>query len=249
MTTEDTLANMPTDQLVLKLLQELAARVEKLEKKNETVEDQKSSAKNSQTDDSPDNPIVTTEERSTAASSSKEEDENEDARCATCGGLLGSQCHCIEIPYGYLLDEEELFEGEALISIEDRAHALQCNDPDHFVRLEKSGIAGVPGDGRFSFPNFWSLHVSHYLDPIIRNLNTINKIGIFCVADFDSHGASIMYGPGEPDFQVWRTGSVPWRGAKGTWASSRTLRTPLRRFFPHSRPSELSRSAPWKRLM
>jgi hypothetical protein len=39
MTTEDTLANMPTDQLVLKLLQELAARVEKLEKKNETVED------------------------------------------------------------------------------------------------------------------------------------------------------------------------------------------------------------------
>lgn len=45
MTTEDALADIPADQLVLKLLQELAARVEKLEEKNEAVEEQKSSSK------------------------------------------------------------------------------------------------------------------------------------------------------------------------------------------------------------
>jgi hypothetical protein len=89
MSTEDTLAAIPTDQLVLKLLQELAIRVEKLEKTNEAVEEQKYSfSKDVQKGSSPNNHIITTEERSATTSSSKG-DEDEDARCPTCRELLG----------------------------------------------------------------------------------------------------------------------------------------------------------------
>lgn len=140
-------------------------------------------------------------------------------------------------------------EGEALVSIEDRAHALQRSDPDLFVRLEKLGIAGVPADGRFSFHNFWPPNTSHELDATIATLDKINKIGISNVVDFDSHGASIMYGPGKPDFQDWAAEDTPWRGERANWASSRILRTPLLKFKPDSRPLGLPWLAPWKRLM
>jgi hypothetical protein len=57
MTTENILADIPTDQLVLKLLQELAARVEKLEKKDEARKELKSSVDDRKMQDFPDKPV------------------------------------------------------------------------------------------------------------------------------------------------------------------------------------------------
>jgi hypothetical protein len=125
MSTDNILADIPTDQLVLKRLQELAARVEKLEKRGETVEQQNSSLKKYQAISSPENPVAnTTQPSATSSASEGSEAEDEGSYCRVCGGLLGSSCDCIEIPCGYLLDGEAPSKDARLMSIKDKANAL-----------------------------------------------------------------------------------------------------------------------------
>ena len=81
MSTENILADIPTDQLVPKLLQELAACVEKLEKRGETVEQQNFSLNECQAISSPENHVANTTQPS-ATSSASEGSEAED------GGFL-----------------------------------------------------------------------------------------------------------------------------------------------------------------
>jgi hypothetical protein len=119
------LADVPTDQLVLKLLQELAARVEKLERRGETMEQKNPSLKEYQAISSPESPIAnTTQPSATSSASEGSEAENEDSYCSVCGGLLGSSCDYIEIPYGYLLGGEAPSKDARLVSIKAKANAL-----------------------------------------------------------------------------------------------------------------------------
>jgi hypothetical protein len=122
MSTENVLADIPTDQLVPKLLQELAACVEKLEKRGETVEQQNFSLNECQAISSPENHVAnTTQPSATSSASEGSEAEDEGFYCRVCGGLLGSSCDYIEIPFGYLLGWSK---DARLVSIKGKANAL-----------------------------------------------------------------------------------------------------------------------------
>jgi hypothetical protein len=160
---------------------------------NEVVEERNSSAKDHRTQDPLSNTVGTAYQPRIITLSPQE---NEDSRCKTCEALIGSSCHSIEIPYGYLLDGEEPCEGQPLVSIKDRATALQESDPVLFSRLNQLGTAGVPSDGRLPLINFWSPIRS---DDLKVALGTMRKIihDKYVIFDFNSHEVYVKYGLGE----------------------------------------------------
>jgi len=200
MSANNPLAAIPTDQLVLRLLQELAARVEKLGQHNEVLVEQNPAVDQSQIASSPDTPTITTRQSNTTRSAFGEGvEEKGDSRCLVCREVFGVSCHCVDVPYGYLLNEETPPEGLRLMSMNDRATLLHLSDPDAFSQLERLGIAGVPPDGRYPFQDFWSSIHSQRLKAAVEVVDQIKSIGaMISISDFDSHGAIVTYGPGLP---------------------------------------------------
>ncbi|PMD50854.1 uncharacterized protein K444DRAFT_576582 [Hyaloscypha bicolor E] len=203
MSIENPLAAIPTDQLVHQLVQELARRVEKLEKKNEAKKEQNPAERESQAGCSTDNGIkITSDQPNTvrySSQGSRAEDEDDRSCCPTCTRVLGSSCRCVEVPYGYLLDDEAPSEG--MESIERRANALNLTDERLFRLLKKSGTAGVPADGRLNFKNFWSSGGSYNLEVAIEAVRELDRHqGYLSVRDFDPDGHFITYRIGNPIF-------------------------------------------------
>ncbi|KAE9370907.1 hypothetical protein N431DRAFT_468918 [Stipitochalara longipes BDJ] len=237
MSTEDTLANIPTDQLILKLLQELAVRVEKLEKKDEAGGEQDPYARKFQVGNSRDNPAIAINEPNTTESASvASEAEDGSSLCQTCGGLQGDSCHCVEVPYGYLLEGET--PSENMKTVKERVDELKLSDQGkrHLLKLERLGVAAVPADGRLDFTNFWSPTTSSDLQEATEWAGAILvNGGVFSVTDFDCDGNYTIYGPGEDI-----TGMARNLGD----ASTRKFRVPPIRFNP-----KIQYSAPWNRLI
>jgi hypothetical protein len=238
MSTENPLAAIPTDQLVLKLVQELATRVEKLEKKNEAVKEQNPSEKESQAGCSTDNSIKVTSDQPNAARysshGSRAEEQDDRSYCLTCRRALGRLCHCVEVPYGYLLDDEAPSEG--MENIECRANALKLSDERLFGLLGNLGTAGVPADGRLNFKNFWRLNGSYNLELAIEAVRKLDRHGGYLIVrESDPDGAFITYRPGYSIF-----GEVGTRVEE----TSQKFCAPLIRFNP-----QIGFLAPWNRLM
>jgi hypothetical protein len=240
MSMENILSDMPTEQLVLKLLSELASRVEKLEKMNKAADKSNTSEGHSQAPVSPGNNVNTIDQQNPSSSASGiRGGEDKTDQFLTRGELPGGQYHCAHIPYGYLLDGETPLENMQLMSIDERAKALQISDPSLFVRLKDIGIAGVPADGRFAFKNFWSQSSSHDLDVAIEVTKYFEEVGgSLSVIDFVSPGTSITYGP---KIQIMgQAEPIPGYSAR-----------PISRAPQIRITSDVSsaQSAPWNRLM
>jgi hypothetical protein len=238
MSIEKTLAAIPTDQLVFKFLQELAARVEKLEKKHEAEDAPNPSATASQLGDSPENPIVETDQPHEERSQ-PEQGPDEESRCLTCRKLPGDGCQCVEIPYGHLIDFDQALPElmMSITSMEDRIHAMEFRDPARLVRIKKLSIAGVPPDGRLTLKNFWDR--SSDLEEAIEALDEIHWIqGFFRITDIGADGTSFDYGFGDQSI----AGRV--RGMDGEPVGR--VQIPLFRFDPENVDCGL---AHWNRLM
>jgi len=200
MSTENKLAAIPKDQLILELLQELAARVAKLEKKDESAQVGDPTAREPQLGDSQNNGVATVDQPNTAESApGSSEVEDGDALCRTCGELPSQSCRCIEVPYGYLLEGET--PSENMKTMQERVDELETSEQGrgHLIRLKRLGIAAVPADGRLGLTNFWSLTSSSGLEQTIDFIGEIfEKGGYFTVTDFDRHGTYMAYGDAKP---------------------------------------------------
>jgi hypothetical protein len=141
---ENALGNIPTEKLILRLLQELATRVEKLETRDEsvsnlTVDNSTQSDDSQSTKDSP----------STELPSADRTDLN--SRCTRCKEY-GHKSDCKLVAYGYLFDGDKAI--NELMKISERYDAISESDPGLAGRLRALGIAGIPAGGRIPFPNF-----------------------------------------------------------------------------------------------
>jgi len=214
MTSEDPLATIPTEQLTLRLLQELAARVDKLEQVKESEKKGKSSESKAGSTDSPTEESPATDGQD-VVSRSLGMSSNTFSFCITCNKLFGARksCNCVLIPYGYMLQDEvpgAVYDYmppaskhpsiEGLTHIEDRVRALEHDDPGRAERLKKVGFAGIPDDGRLPFKNLWREGNSDGLEKALRAMNNISSVDghRFWVLDISPTGNGILYGPDHP---------------------------------------------------
>jgi hypothetical protein len=210
MANEDTLAAIPTDQLMLRLLQELVARVDRLEQANKPTNKDGSPKMTAKSTDTPKDNTTVTDVPDEALSSSKINTVSTDSRCATCDEIIGELCECVSIPYGYMLHDEIAdpnvgynlppplnYPGiKGLTHIEDRVRGLELEDPRRAERFEEIGFAGIPDDGRLPFKNFWILPADS-LDSALLAIDKIRSVDghRFWVLDIDSTGNGMIYGP------------------------------------------------------
>jgi hypothetical protein len=239
MSTEDTLANIPTDQLILKLLQELVARVDKLEGKDQAARVQGHSTRESPVNNSQNtSDVVVLHPNTTESGTGAADAEDGISVCRTCDEIPGDSCHCIEVPYGCF------FEGEIpsgnMPTVEERVSELERSEAgrNHLLALMRFGIAAVPADGRLMFRNFWSPSATTTLNLELaaKCAHEISEThGYFSVSDFDCHGNYMGNGP--EDYLV------SWHG-RIEEDSTQKFRVPPIRISPG-----MAYTAPWNRLM
>jgi hypothetical protein len=209
MANEDTLAAIPTDQLTLRLLQELAARVDRLEQANKPANQDGPQERSAKSTDTPKDNITVTDVLDEALSSSKINAVSTASRCVTCDEIEEESCECVSIPYGYMLHDEMADPNvgynlppplnhpgiEGLTHIEDRVRGLELEDPRRAERFKEVGFAGIPDDGRLPFKNFWNLPADD-LDSAILAIDKIRCVDgrRFWVLDIDSTGNRMIYG-------------------------------------------------------
>jgi hypothetical protein len=245
--TENPLATIPTDQLMLRFLQELAARVDKLEKRDEAPQP------NSKVSDiwgilsKQDSTIVTSEERSSNHAAAREEsqeiapandEEGSQSVCPKCSEIP-QHCICILVPYGYMLDGDSPTCKEDLIKISDRYDILKETNRALAKRLRRLCIAGIPSDNRIPFKNFWNscpVETQEYTMDVINDLALIWRGGLILIMDFDGHGNSTIYGN---DRDCWIMDMIRLK-----WPN-RELEVPLQRWNGLVGLN----SSPWQRLM
>ncbi|PMD46737.1 hypothetical protein L207DRAFT_220076 [Hyaloscypha variabilis F] len=240
MSTEDTLANIATDKLILKLLQELVARVDRLEGKDQATRVQGHTARESSGSNSQDSSDIAIHQPNTTESGTgAAEAEDRGSVCSTCGKIPGDSCHCIEVPYGYLLEDEK--PSGNMPTVEERVKELERSEDsrNHLNALKLLGIAAVPADGRLGFRNFWSRSatITFNLEQAAKCVHEISVTdGHFSVSDFDCHGNYVAYGPDEYD--------VTGRHERIEEDSTQKFRVPFIRVSPR-----VPYTAPWNRLM
>jgi hypothetical protein len=181
---ENPLAAIPTEQLVLTLLRELASRVERLETKAGFGEQ-----------DSRGSAVQKTENdgiKKTIESVASRDDAEE----------LPSECKLpianekLHVPYGYLLDGE----GPSMVAKlpSERLGDLTVENPIIGELLRQlGGIAQVPADFRYELTNFWTLDgivqkgllhgAIEFLDALERNG------GSYWITDYDLKSNIVHY--------------------------------------------------------
>jgi len=258
------LATIPTDQLVLKLLQELAARVEKLEKRHEADE-------------------KTQHVESTASLAEGSEFENEsiktmrigsEGRVANSPNLVDEQVSqsadmtnedvpdhqrlsgampphsTVWFDYGSFLDDD--YTSIRPIKIEERYAALLQSgcSPEAVQLLKTLAIAVVPADGRMplGLARLWDSHNLPRIKSAIECGEDLERTrGKFLVADSASNGRAVLYE------HLVDERSEPIRSLfpflLNGWHRGAILVPPIRcvKLAPYMVPSP--DSAPWNRVM
>lgn len=209
MSTEDTLAAIPSEQLTLRLLQELAARVERLEQANKHANQGGPQERNAESTDTLDKTHGAT--RVDAISSPEVHATPTASHCMTCNKIIGESCNCVSIPCGYLFHGEVPGTGydympppsnyphvEGLTHIEDKVLAIERKDPSLAEQLKYIGFAGIPDDGRLPFENFWGEGKSLQLASAFSAIKDITSVRghRFWVLDVDLNGNRVLYGRG-----------------------------------------------------
>lgn len=188
---EDSLSAIPTDQLVLRLLNELAARVERLEAKHAVLEPKELEILSQ---------IISDRKRNNSVSS---DDSKGDLRASVDGDsekLLHSRPGWVPpgrvlVPYGVLLDGEDTTGNLKLPR--DR-----FGDPELTPEIRTSlkhlgGLALIPADFRIGLTNFWtqSEEQAAILESAVAFYDALKKSsGVYWVRDFDLKSKEMRYG-------------------------------------------------------
>lgn len=182
---ENPLAAIPTEQLVLTLLRELAARVERLEAKA-SVGEQETRASSVQK--APEKEI--NEKYGSIAS-------QDDAE------VLPSDCKptrevekSLQVPYGHLLDGEGASVVPRIPS--ERLEDISVENPEIGRLLRQLGaIVQVPADFRYELTNFWTLDgvvQKELLHGAIEFLDALERNGgNYWITDFDLMSNIVHY--------------------------------------------------------
>lgn len=191
---EISLAEIPTEHLVLKLLQELAGRVGKLENLDKAVENGHfslpSSETNHQTPDLKSTEAIVSMPQTFLDDPTPEEESHPSCCKGICQVGGRERAICVLVPYGSYYHGE--FGERNITEISETFDPLMETNPEIFDRLNASGISGIPDDGRIQLVNFLT-------SPVITHKRIQNygaefqsKGGIFVVVDFDAYRDSIM---------------------------------------------------------
>jgi hypothetical protein len=218
---EDPLAAIPTEKLVLTLLQELAARVERLEYGDEV-------GRNKSGTTSPRKhafayKLLNEELLNTGGTVTPQEVYHE---WANEDSLPDAGAIRRIAPYGFLLDGED--SSDALKRPNDRLQDV--SDPEVAKQLgQLGGIAQVPADFRFALTNFWTLDASSQKDFISSAIDFLNVValkgGSYWITDHDLNSNQVHY-------EYW---TVP----------ENTLEVPI----TYQRTEDTGQSSPWRRVM
>ncbi len=218
---ENPLAAIPTEQLVLTLLRELAARVERLETKAGVRERGEQETRECPLRKVPKEEI----EAKDGSFASQDDAEELPFDYKPNHGVAES----LQVPYGYLLDGEGASGVPRIPS--ERLEDISVANPEIGELLRRLGaIVQVPADFRYELTNFWNLDgvvqkgllhgAIEFLDALERNG------GNYWITDYDLKSNMVLY---EYGFTPKHALEVP--------AVSR------------SRWDHLEKSAPWRRVM
>ncbi|CAG8951013.1 hypothetical protein HYFRA_00006410 [Hymenoscyphus fraxineus] len=194
---EISLAEIPTQQLVLKLLQELASRVGKLENADKAVENYIVSVPGSEKDHQTDESEFESTEATLPKSETFLEDPTaeEESQPSCCKGVcqIGGQDRaiCVLVPYGSFYNGE--FGEQMITKISDAFEPLKGTNREIYESLQASGIAAIPDDGRIQLVNFQNSPVITHKRIQKYGSEFQSKGGIFVVVDFDAYRDSVMY--------------------------------------------------------
>jgi hypothetical protein len=219
---EDPLAAIPTENLVLTLLQELAARVEKLEGVDEGGRERGTPTSSRQHAFA--HKLFNEELLNTGGTVTPQELYRE---WATEDNLPDAASTRRIAPYGFLLDGED--SNDTLKRPNDRLDNV--SDPEVAKQLRQlGGIAQVPADLRFALTNFWNLDAPAQKDLISSAIDFLNVValkgGNYWITDHDLSSNQVHY-------EYW---SVP----------ENTLEVPI---MPQNCTEDTSQSSPWRRVM
>lgn len=218
---EDPLSAIPTEKLILTLLQELAARVERLED-GDKVSRNKSATISPRTQSFEHN-LFNEELLNTGGTVTLQELYHEWAN-------EDSFPHADAIrriaPYGFLLDGEDW--SDALKRPNDRLQNVSDLEVAKQLR-QLGGIAQVPADFRFALTNFWTLDASAQKDFTSSAIDFLNVValkgGNYWITDHDLNSNQVHY-------EYW---TVP----------ENTLELPM----TYRRIEDTGQSSPWRRVM
>lgn len=202
---ENPLAAIPTDQLVLTLLRELASRVERLETKAGVREQQGRDASVQKTSNG---------EINTVTESIASQDNTGDLS-SDCKASLAVE-KSLHVQYGYLLDGEGTSVTARAPS--DRLNDISVENPVIGELLRQlGGIVQVPADFRYELTNFWALDsvvqkgllygAIEFLDALERNG------GNYWITDYDLKSNIVHY---EYGFTPRHSLEVP-EGSRRRW--------------------------------
>ncbi len=182
---ENPLAAIPTEQLVLTLLRELAARVAKLETKADVGGQE---THDSSIQKTPDEDI-----KEFVASIASQDDAEELPSDHKPPYVVEKN---LFVPYGYLLDGE----GASIIprSPSERVHDISVENPVIGELLQKlGGMVQVPADFRFELTNFWILDgivQKGLLHGALEFLNALKRNGgNYWITDYDLKSNTVHY--------------------------------------------------------
>lgn len=181
---ESSVASLPTDRLILTLLQELATRVERLEKAAacSTPHHQEAGVRQINIEDeAPKNEanqrrIEPISDTSTVSQPDRDHDE----------GVL--------VWYGQLLDYDDI--GEKMKTIEERIKDLSFDASICNCLRKLGGIIQAPADFRLALTNYWhsSPEQASILDDTVKFLDTLKeKKGSYIIRDFDLIRNQVQY--------------------------------------------------------
>jgi hypothetical protein len=182
---ENPLAAIPTEQLVLTLLRELAARVERLETKAGFREQE---SRESSIQKTPSEEI-----KKFIESIASEDDVEEFSSDYKPPLALEKKLH---VPYGYLLDGE----GASMVARtpSDRLNDIYVENPVIGELLRQlGGVVQVPADFRYELTNFWTLDAivqKGLLHGAIEFLDALERNGgNYWITDYDLKSNIVHY--------------------------------------------------------
>ena len=217
---EHALAAIPTEQLVLTLLRELASRVERLEARDKAVEERtpagvpdyaELSSFGQKFSNEEANGYITPQE---VAEDSPSEEES--IRRIDASRL---------VPYGYILDSDDY--RNPLQSPNERLSDVSVRDPEAAELLRHlGGIIQVPADFRFELANFWTLDITVQKGLLVTAIKFLDNLkhqgGDYWIMDHDLKSNQVLYEYGmapEASLDVPLVSEHPWerKGKSSPW--------------------------------
>jgi len=240
---DDALNALSTDQIVLALLQQLAVRVDKLEKNIKNAEEEQITGSGLRKATSSNNEDLSEVEEIEEIRSPSQRSSNEGhsaSRCSFCN-LPPPACQCIFVKYGQILDGEHVTKDMTEIY----KRYVDIMPKTLGKSLQDCRIAGIPADFRVPLCNFWLPEAWKTPESAVEACeDLVANGGIFLVADFDLKGSqSATYfaaSPGDQERPTLNGILQDW----GNYPDGPQIVLPEFRYNPH-----FYKVMPWKRLM